>query len=54
MGMVEQANGEQKPGSGIDRTLIRQMLALTPRERAKAAVQASRNLSAIHAKIRRA
>jgi hypothetical protein len=54
MGMAEQPNGEQKPGTGVDRTLIRQMLALTPRERAKIAVQAARNLSAIHAKIRRA
>jgi hypothetical protein len=43
---------EQKPGAGIDRTLIRQMLALSPRERARVAIESARNMAAIHARVR--
>lgn len=44
---------EQKPGTGIDRTLIREMLALTPAERARLIIDAARTLSEILAKARR-
>jgi hypothetical protein len=44
---------EQKPGTGVDRTVIRNLLALTPAERARIAVESSRNLTALLAKARR-
>jgi hypothetical protein len=44
---------EQKPGTGVDRTLIRSLLALTPAERARIAVESARNLTALLAKVRR-
>ena len=44
---------EQKPGTGIDRTTIRNLLALTPAERARIAVESARNLAALLAKARR-
>ena len=44
---------EQKPGAGVDRTLIRNLLALTPAERARIAVESARNLTALLAKVRR-
>ena len=44
---------EQKPGTGVDRTLIRNMLALTPAERAKVLVASASNLAEFLAKARR-
>ncbi len=48
--MSENARGEQKPGTGIDRTLIRQMLALTPADRLRSLVEEARNLEQLFAK----
>jgi hypothetical protein len=36
--------GGQRPGTGVDRTLIRAMLALTPTERLRLATKEGRNL----------
>jgi hypothetical protein len=44
---------EQKPGTGVDRTVIRNLLALTPAERARIAVESARNVMALLAKARR-
>lgn len=44
---------EQKPGTGIDRTLIREMLALTPADRATLIVDAAQKLAEILAYARR-
>jgi hypothetical protein len=44
---------EQKPGTGVDRTLIRNMLALTPAERVKVLVASARNLAELLARARR-
>lgn len=38
--------------SGVDRTLIRQRLALTPAERARLSVESARNVAKIKAKLR--
>lgn len=51
--MAEQTKISDKPGTGVDRTLIRELLALSEPERAKVAIQAARNLAAIHARNRR-
>ena len=53
MAEAEQVQPQEKPGAGVDRTLIRELLALTPRERAKLAVQAARQLAAIHAHMKK-
>lgn len=37
---------EDLPGMGVDRSLIREMLKLTPRERAERAAEEARNLEA--------
>jgi hypothetical protein len=37
--------GEQKPGAGVDRTLIRRLLQLTPAERLKLLVEEVRKLA---------
>ena len=50
---IELLQVEQKPGTGVDRTLIRNLLALTPAERARIAVESARNLAALLAKARR-
>jgi hypothetical protein len=44
---------EQKPGTGVDRTLIRQMLALTPAERARTIVESARNVAKVFSRARR-
>ena len=44
---------KQKPGYGVDRTQIRQLLALTPAERLRVMVESSRNMAALLTKIRR-
>jgi hypothetical protein len=44
---------EQKPGAGIDRTQIREMLALTPADRATLIIDAARKLAEILAYSRR-
>lgn len=44
---------EQKPGTGVDRTQIRAMLALTPADRAELIVDAARKLAEILAYARR-
>ena len=43
---------EQKPGAGVDRTLIRQLLALTPAERIKLAVREANNLAKLMENMR--
>lgn len=43
---------EQKHDSGVDRTLIRQRLALTPAERARVFVESARNVAKIRANLR--
>lgn len=48
----EQARAEEKPGTGIDRTVIRELLVLTPEERVKLIVQSARNLAEFLAKTR--
>lgn len=44
---------EQKPGAGVDRTQIREMLALTPADRAALIIDAARKLAEILANARR-
>lgn len=44
---------ETKPGTGIDRTLIRRLLALTPGERIELLVAEARNLAAFDATLKR-
>ncbi|HYO78308.1 MAG TPA: hypothetical protein VE010_17750 [Thermoanaerobaculia bacterium] len=50
--MNENAQAEQKPGTGIDRTLIRQMLALSPADRLRSLVIEARNMAELFAKMR--
>jgi hypothetical protein len=51
--MEQQREDERdKPGYGIDRTLIWQLLELTPAERFRLAVQAARNLAEFLEKTR--
>jgi hypothetical protein len=44
---------EPNPGTGIDRTLIHEMLALTPADRAKLMIDAANKLAEILAYARR-
>lgn len=56
MGVQEQQQAplpEEKPGTGIDRTVIRDLLALTPEERVRLIVQSARNLADFLAATRR-
>jgi hypothetical protein len=50
--MAEQANVEQKPGTGVDRTLIRRMLMMTPADCLNTLVDEARNISELFAKMR--
>jgi hypothetical protein len=50
--MAEQVNAEQKPGFGVDRTLIRRMLLMTPADRLKTLVAEARNVSELFARMR--
>jgi hypothetical protein len=43
---------EQKPGTGIDRTLIQRLLVLTPAERVKMGVREANNLARLLEKMR--
>lgn len=43
----------QKPGTGIDRTVIRDLLVLTPEERVKLMIESARNLADFLAAARR-
>jgi hypothetical protein len=43
---------EQKPGTGIDRTLIQRLLLLTPAERIKMGVREANNLARLMEKMR--
>jgi len=43
---------EQKPGTGVDRTQIRRLLAVSPAERVRMLVVESRNVTALLAKMR--
>lgn len=45
-------HAEQKPGTGVDRTLIHQLLELTPSERIKMAVREANNLARLVEKMR--
>ncbi|HVT05450.1 MAG TPA: hypothetical protein VHL58_18980 [Thermoanaerobaculia bacterium] len=44
---------EQRPGTGVDRTLIHNMLMLTPAERVQVLVASARNLATLLATIDR-
>ncbi len=48
-----EASANPRPGEGVDRTAIRQMLALTPAERLRLAVEEARNLASFDARIRK-
>jgi hypothetical protein len=48
-----QIRAEQKPGTGIDRTLIRRLLAVSPSERVKLLVDEANNLADFDRKFRR-
>lgn len=54
---MEQPNAEpvaeEKPGTGVDRTLIRQRLVLTPAERARVLVESARNVATMRANLKR-
>jgi hypothetical protein len=43
---------EQKPGTGIDRTLIQRLLVLTPAERIKMGIREANNLARLLEKVR--
>lgn len=45
---------ERRPGQAVDRSLIRQQLALTPRQRIEQMVQAATSVSGIQGAARRA
>jgi hypothetical protein len=45
---------QQPPGTGVDRPVIRQLLALTPEERVQIAVQSANNWAALKRNIRKA
>jgi|GEM_PF-2055602 len=44
---------DQRPGAGVDRTLIRNMLKLTPAERVQVVVASARDLATLLAMARR-
>ena len=44
---------EAKPGAGVDRTLIRRLLAVSPAERVRMLVVEARNVSELMAKMKR-
>jgi len=48
------AHAEHPPGYGIDRTLIRRLLDLTPAERLRIGVESARNVAELFARLRRA
>jgi hypothetical protein len=50
---MNEPKAEQKEESGVDRTLIRARLALTPAERARVFVESARNVAKIIANVRR-
>jgi len=50
---MSEQNQEKKHDSDVDRTLIRQRLALSPAERAKVFVESARNVAKILAAARR-
>ncbi|MBV8518018.1 MAG: hypothetical protein JO197_11515 [Acidobacteria bacterium] len=43
---------EVKPGAGVDRTLIRELLKLTPTERAHLAIAAARSVARLKTSAR--
>jgi transcriptional regulator with XRE-family HTH domain len=45
--------GVPRPGSGVDRTPIRELLALSPRQRLRVAAEEARNLDRLLAKAKR-
>ena len=49
----EQVALEEKPGTGIDRTVIRDLLVLTPEQRLELMVESARNLADFLDKTRR-
>ena len=49
----EHAAVEKKPGTGIDRTVIRDLLVLTPAQRLELMIESARNLADFLAKTRR-
>lgn len=44
---------QQKPGTGVDRTLIHGLLGLSPAERVQVMVQSARNVMALSERIRK-
>lgn len=53
--MAEQKDAriQEKPGTGIDRTLIHRLLMLTPAERVQMMVREARNLATLDTRLRR-
>ncbi len=49
----QQTAVEQKPGTGIDRTVIRDLLVLTPAQRLELMIESARNLADFLDKTRR-
>ena len=45
-GQLKRLENQTRPGSGIDRTVIRQLLAMTPAERVLLLIEEVRNLAA--------
>ncbi|HEX8155576.1 MAG TPA: hypothetical protein VF698_20755 [Thermoanaerobaculia bacterium] len=44
---------EKQPGEGVDLSLIRELLALTPVERLRRAVEEARNVAKLDRKLKR-
>lgn len=49
----EAVPADRKPGAGIDRTVIRQLLAMTPAERILLLIEEVRNLEAFDRAMKR-
>ena len=50
--MEEKSAEDLKPGAGVDRTVIRQLLAVSEKERVRLLVVEARNVSALVARMR--
>ncbi len=50
--MAEHETQSDKPGAGVDRTVIRRLLRMTPAERLKLLVVESRNAAEFFTKMR--
>jgi hypothetical protein len=52
-GQPRRLENQTRPGSGIDRTVIRQLLAMTPAERILLLIEEVRNLAAYDRAMKR-